>query len=153
MPKSLTYTPADAALRFSLYHFIVANGRIPKLREFASTLNRPEKLIRTGLQRLALLHIIVLQPDSTEILRAAPFWAVPTNFPVRSEDRSWWASCIWDALAIPVMLRRNVVITSSCACCDSAMELRVRDGRLARAPSIMHFAVPAAHWYEDIVFT
>ena len=62
-------------------------------------------------------------------------------------------SCIWDALAIPAMLRRDALITTACACCDSAMELTARRGRLQRAYGLIHFAVPASRWYENIVFT
>jgi hypothetical protein len=153
MRKNLTYTATDASLRLALYRFIVARGHVPNIRELAAALSRPEKIIRAGIQRLAQLHIIVLQPQSSEILRAAPFWAVPTTFHVRSGKRSWWASCIWDALAIPVMLRRDAVITTACACCDSAMQLTVRNGRLPSAKGVIHFAVPASRWYENIVFT
>src|SRR6266852_3223114 len=133
MRKNLNYTPTDATLRLALYRFIVARGHVPKIRELAAALSRPEKIIRAGIRRLAQLHIIVLQPHSSEILRAAPFWAVPTAFHVQSGKRAWWASCIWDALAIPAMLRRDAHITSACACCDSAMGLTVREGRLLPA--------------------
>ena len=109
--------------------------------------------VRTALQRLARLHILVLQERTSEILRAAPFWAVPTAFHVQSGKHVWWASCIWDALAIPAMLRRDARITTACACCDSAMELTVRRGLLQPAYGIIHFAVPASRWYENIVFT
>jgi hypothetical protein len=153
MSKSLTYTESDATLRHALYRFTVTRGHVPKLSELAAALARPEKIIRAGIRRLAQLHILVLQPRSPEILRAAPFWAVPTAFHVQSGKRAWWASCIWDALAIPAMLRRDALITTACACCDSAMELTVRNGHLLRAPGVIHFAVPASRWYENIVFT
>lgn len=148
-----TYTSTDAALRFSLYRFIVTRGHIPKIRELAGALRHPERMIRSGVRRLAQLHILVLQPRTDEILRAAPFWAVPTAFHVRAGKRAWHASCIWDALAIPAMLRRDAVITTACPCCDFPLEVRVRNGRLARASGVIHFAVPASRWYQDVVFT
>ncbi len=153
MAKKLTYSDSDAVFRHAVYQFIVTRGHVPKIRELASALSHPEKIIRAGIRRLAQLHIIVLQPHSSEILRAAPFWAVPTAFHVQSGKRAWWASCIWDALAIPAMLRRDAHITSACACCDSAMGLTVREGRLLPAKGVIHFAVPASRWYENIVFT
>src|ERR1700731_1914763 len=119
MTKILTYTAADAALRLALYRFIVTRGHVPKL---AAALSRPQEKIRAGVGRLAQLHILVLQTQSSEILRAAPFWAVPTAFRVQSGKRAWWASCIWDGLAIPAMLRRDARITTACPCCDSPME-------------------------------
>ena len=109
--------------------------------------------MRSALQRLADLHILVLQQNTSEVLRAAPFWAVPTAFHVQSAKRSWWASCVWDALAIPLMLRRDARVTTACACCDSAMELIVHKGGLLGTKGVIHFAVPASRWYENIVFT
>lgn len=153
MSKALTCTASDAAFRHALYRFIVARGHVPKLRELAAVLSRPEKIVRAGIRRLAQLHIVVLQPQSAEILRAAPFWAVPTAFRVRSGQHAWWASCIWDALAIPAMLRRDARIATACPCCDSPMELTIRNGRLLRAQGIIHFAVPASRWYQNVVFT
>jgi alkylmercury lyase-like protein len=153
MAKAVSYNEADAAFRHAIYHFIVTRGHIPKLRELATTLSRPQKAVRASLYRLAQLHILVLQPQTSEILRAAPFWAVPTAFQVQSGKHSWWASCIWDALAIPAMLRRDARVTTACACCDSAMQLTVRKGHLLGARGVIHFAVPAVRWYEDIVFT
>ena len=153
MPRNLAYTSADATLRHSVYHFIVTRGHIPKIRELAAALRRPEEMIRSGVRRLAQLHVVVFQPQTREILRAAPFWAVPTAFHVRAGKHAWWASCIWDALAIPAMLRRDAVITTACPCCDFPMEVRVQSGRLVRAAGVIHFAVPASRWYENIVFT
>jgi hypothetical protein len=153
MAKALIYNKADGTFRHAIYQFIVTRGHIPKLRELAAALSRPKKTIRDGLRRLAQLHILVLQPQTSEILRAAPFWAVPTAFHVQSGKHAWWASCIWDALAIPAMLRCDARITTACACCDSAMQLTVRKGRLLNANGVIHFAVPAGRWYENIVFT
>lgn len=153
MAKGLLYNKADATFRHAIYQFVATLGHIPKLRELAAALSRPKRTIRAGVPRLAQLHIVVLQPQSSEILRAAPFWAVPTAFQVQSGKHSWWASCIWDALAIPAMLRSDARITTACACCDSAMQLTVREGRLLNANGVIHFAVPASRWYENIVFT
>ena len=153
MAKGLLYNKADATFRHAIYQFVATLGHIPKLRELAAALSRPKRTIRAGVRRLAQLHIVVLQPQSSEILRAAPFWAVPTAFRVQCGKRAWWASCIWDALAIPAMLQRDARISTACPCCDSPMELSVRNGGLLEAPGVIHFAVPASRCYENVVFT
>jgi hypothetical protein len=153
MSKHLTYNNADATLRLALYRFIVNRGYVPTISELRAALSRPEKIVRAGIQRLAQLQVIVREPRSSEILRAAPFWAVPTTFHVESGKHWWWGSCIWDALGIPVMLGRDAVISTACACCDFAMQLTFRNGRLLPSKGIIHFAVPASRWYENIVFT
>jgi hypothetical protein len=150
MSKQLAF---DASLGLALYRFIVRNGHIPEVHELAKALSRSQNSIRAALRRLANAHVLVLQEDSSEILRAAPFWAAPTPFPVRSGKHSWWGSCIWDALGIPALLHRDAQITTACACCDSLMTLNVKNGRVLPAPGIIHFAVPARRWYEDLIFT
>jgi DNA-binding transcriptional MocR family regulator len=153
MARTLAYTEADSAFRHALYQFIVTRGHIPKIRELAAELALSRTTVRSGLQRLAELHVLVLQQHTSEILRAAPFWAVPTAFHVQSGRHAWWASCIWDALGIPAMLGQKAMITTGCGCCDSAMALSARKGRLLRAKGVIHFAVPASRWYENVVFT
>jgi hypothetical protein len=91
--------------------------------------------------------------ETGELWRVAPFSAVPTAFPVRSGKRAWYGNCIWDALGIPAMLHQNARIDASCACCNYEMVLRVEEGRLLAPKGIIHIAVPARRWYEDIVFT
>jgi Alkylmercury lyase len=83
---------------------------------------------------------------------ANPFSAVPTPFLVRVGDRSWYGNCIWDATGIPAMRGQDASIEASCGCCGTAMHLAVSDGSLGEAPGIAHFAIPAAHWWDDIVF-
>ena len=51
------------------------------------------------------------------------------------------------------MLHQNAQIDTSCGCCNYEMVLRVEEGLLLAPKGIIHFAVPARHWYQDIVFT
>jgi hypothetical protein len=153
MAKTTGMTKADSSLRLVIYRFAIRKGHLPLVRELARTLSQSEDSVRAGFRRLAKAHVLVLHESSPEILRAAPFWGVPTAFRVQSGSRSWWASCIWDALGIPAMLHRDAQISTACGCCDSALMLSVRGGRLAKAQGVIHIAVPASRWYENIVFT
>jgi len=94
----------------------------------------------------------VLQ-ENGELWRAAPFSAVPTAFPVKVGNRSYYGNCIWDALGIPAMLGQNARIDASCGCCNLQMLLKVENGRLLGSKGLIHIAVPARDWYKDIVFT
>ena len=91
--------------------------------------------------------------ENGELWRAAPFSAVPTAFPVSIGKRSWFANCIWDALGIPAMLRKDARIAAACGCCNLEMPIQVKGGRLVAAKGIIHIAVPAREWYKDVVFT
>jgi hypothetical protein len=125
--------------------------------ETAAALSSPARKtkvseVRAALERLAQTHAFVLQ-DTGELWRAAPFSAVPTAFPVRTGKRAWYGNCIWDALGIPAMLHQNARIDTSCGCCNHKIVLHVEEGRLLGPKGVIHFAVPARQWYQDIVFT
>ena len=143
----------DGRVRLRIYGDIVSSGHVPTAEEVAMRMKRPVADIRASFERLEASHAIVLEKESRDILRAAPFCASPTSFQVEAGRRSWWASCIWDALGVPALLGRNARILTSCGCCGEAMTLSVRDGKLGRARGVIHFGVPARQWYDDLVFT
>jgi hypothetical protein len=142
----------DVHLRQTIYRHFIREGRAPTVAEMAAALSSPVRTTRAALKRLAQTHAFVLQ-ETGELWRAAPFSAVPTAFPVRSGKRAWYGNCIWDALGIPAMLHQNARIDASCGCCNYEMTLHVEEGRLLGPKGIVHIAVPARHWYDDIVFT
>ncbi len=142
----------DKEVRRYVYDHTMREGSPPTAAEAASALSTTSDAVGASFQRLADGHILVLQQGTGEILMANPFSAVPTPFLVRGEGGSWYGNCIWDAMGIPAMLKQDVTIDASCGCCGTAMQLRVFDGSLEEAPGIAHFAIPAAHWWDDIVF-
>lgn len=142
----------DAILRQFIYRHIIRTGAAPKVSEMASALSCSVPKVKVGLKQLSQTHAFVLQ-ENGELWRVAPFSAVPTAFPVQIGKRRWWANCIWDALGIPAMLGKDARIDASCGCCNYEMVLNVVDGKLTTAKGLIHIAVPALHWYDDIVFT
>ncbi len=142
----------DTEVRRYVYDHIMNEGLPPTTAEAASALSRTPDDVGASFHRLADGHILVLQKGTGEILMANPFSAVPTPFLVRAGDRSWYGNCIWDAMGIPAMLRQDATIEASCGCFGTAMRLTVIDGSLEDAPGIAHFAIPAAHCWDDIVF-
>jgi Alkylmercury lyase len=129
----------------------MATASVPTADQLAAQLGLPLTEIRDSLERLAVGHALVLQPSSREILMANPFSAVPTPFAVRAAGRLYFGNCIWDALGVPAMLKADGQIATSCGCCGEAMTLEVVDQRLKPASGVVHFAIPAKRWWEDIV--
>jgi Alkylmercury lyase len=136
-----------------VYRTIVGGGQFPTLAEIASGLRRRVGEVKASLRRLSRSHAFMLQEGSGELWRAAPFSAVPTSFPVRAGKRSWWGTCIWDALGILAALHRDGQVLASCGCCNLSMQLRVKGGKLQASAGVIHIAVPARHWYDDVAFT
>jgi hypothetical protein len=98
-------------------------------------------------------HAIVLDAAAAEIRMAHPFSPVPTPFRVRAAGGDWFANCAWDAFGICAALDADGEIATSCPDCGDPIRCAVRD----RAPDdqtlLFHGLVPAAAWWDDIVFT
>jgi hypothetical protein len=142
----------DNDVRLAVYARFIKDRRAPTRAEIASHLSCSEAEIRDSFQRLADAHVLVLQPGSREILMANPLSAVPTPFPVESSRGEFWGNCIWDALGIIAMLGGSGRVKTSCGCCGEAMMVEVRENLLLAVGGVVHFAIPAAHWWDDIVF-
>jgi hypothetical protein len=106
-------------------------------------------------RRLQDAHILVLQEGRAEILMAPPFSAVPTPFVVDVGERSWWGNCIWAAMGVAAMVRRDAAITTGCGDCNDAIVVRIEGGeaRLDAGEAIIHFSIPARRWWDNIKFT
>lgn len=143
---------SDRNVRRFVYDVTLRRGYPPTVAETATGLSAAQGDVRASFQRLAAGRVLVLQPGSGEILMANPFSAVPTPFLVELDDYSCYGNCIYDALGIPAMLHKDARIKTSCGDCGLAMEVRIVKGSLRAVEGIIHFAIPALHWWDDIVF-
>jgi hypothetical protein len=143
----------DGEIRRFVYDAAIASGLPPTAQQAADALGVERDQVRASFERLAESHQLVLQRETREILMAMPFSAVATPFTVRVGAVSYHANCAWDALGIPVMLKQDAQLATTCGCCTSAMELQVRAGKLEPTTAIVHFAVPAREFWDNIVFT
>jgi len=144
----------DRSLRQYIYGVTMRRGYPPTLAEITDHFHGTLEVVQAALVRLAAGRVVVLQRDTGEILMANPFSAVPTPFVVELADFSCYGNCIWDALGIPAMLGQDARIKTACSDCGTAMEVKVVAGVVQAVPDgLVHFAVPALHWWDDIVFT
>jgi hypothetical protein len=143
----------DTEVRLRLFDDFVRTERAPSVARLAELLETPAPEIRASLESLAVGKAIVLQPENREILMANPLCAVPTPFLVRAGGQSYFGSCVWDALGIIAMLGRDATLETSCQCCGEALTIDIHDSRPVHEPGIIHFAIPAKRWWENIVYT
>ena len=142
----------DTRVRLLIYREFVQNGRAPSSNRIAELAEMPVEEIRAAMERLVAGRVIVLQPESREIMIAAPLSNVPTPYLVRAKQ-SFFGACVWDALGIIAMLKTDATLDTPCPCCGEAMAIEVRDGDLLPMRGIVHFGVPAKKWWENLVFT
>ena len=141
----------DAALRHQIYRHFADTGNAPTLATLAQWAGGDEEA-QQALRRLHEAHAVVLDQSGT-IRMALPFSAVPTEHKVVAGERSWFANCAWDCLAIPVALDIDVAIEAEWLDTGEPVDLAISDGRLSHTDGFIHFAVPARHWWDDIVET
>lgn len=146
-------TATDDAVRVHVYERFVAAGRPPAVAETAAALGLDEAEAASAYRRLDEAHVIVLAPGTTDIWMAAPLSAVPTPFSVETERGSFYGNCIWDGLGTIAMLGRSGRVETSCPDCREPLAFDVRDGELEPVDAVVHYAVPAARWWEDIGFS
>ena len=135
-------------MRNRTYRSFVDLGRAPVAAELGD-----EDEVRAGWRQLHEAHALVLNPATAEIRMANPFSAVPTAYRVLAGGRWWYANCAWDAFGILSALKTDGRIESSCPDCGEPYSFEVTGQKTDRPDLLFHCLVPAAHWWDDIVFT
>ena len=143
----------DLELRNVTYRLFVERGRAPTAHEVGRAAGLVVPDVLAGWRRLHEAHALVLDGGMTEIRMANPFSAVPTAYRVRAGGRWWYANCAWDAFGVCAALRVDGQIETSCPDCGESMVVAVRDKEPGRRELLFHCLVPAARWWDDIVFT
>jgi hypothetical protein len=139
---------SDLELRRRTYAFLVEHGRAPA----AADLGDPADVV-AGWRRLHAEHAVVLNAATDELRMLNPFSVVPTAYRVQAGGRWWYGNCAWDALGICAALHSDGRIETSCPDCGAPLAVDVRDQELDDESLHFHVLVPAAHWWDDIVFT
>ena len=144
----------ETAVKLRLYQTIAETTRVPDAAELAGELGSNVALVEEAFRSLSGRRLLVLEPGTSSRVRMAPpFSAVETPFLVRVEEKGYYANCVWDALGIPAALHRDARVLASDAHTDEPLDLEVRGGKPVARPCAIHFAVPAAQWWDDIIYT
>jgi Alkylmercury lyase len=143
----------ELRVRASTYRLFVDLGRAPTVDEVADDclLGADEAL--ASWRALHDEHAIVLNPATAELRMANPFSAVPTAYRVLARERWWYANCAWDAFGICAALQVDGRIETSCPDCCGPLAVTVEGRRPDDQSLLFHCLVPAASWWDDIVFT
>jgi len=149
-----TTTPEALAREVRLHVFRQAadTARVPQPPQIAEALQRPQAEIQEALKHLAAGKVLILAPNDGNIWAANPFCAVPSGFRVEARGKTYWGICIWDSLGIAAALQADAVIRAPCGDCGEDLRLEVRNGELIHSEGIVHFAIPAHHWWDNIGF-
>jgi hypothetical protein len=143
----------EVRVKLAIYGITARRGLPPRPDELASELGASADEIRAACEGLARRRLLVLDADGRGIRMAPPFSGIPTPHRVRVDGIDYFANCAWDALGIPAALHRPGQVRSSCARSHQPLRLEIGLRGPARSPWLFHCLVPAAQWWNDIVFT
>ena len=144
----------ETTVKLSIYRTIAATGKAPTSGEIAEGLGASARAVEDAFRALHGKRLLVPEPgDPSRIRMAPPFSGIETGFRVRIGRRAYDANCVWDALGIPAALHEDGVVEASDGETGEPMTLEVRGGAPVPRECAIHFAVPAARWWEDIVYT
>jgi hypothetical protein len=149
MPEDL-----ETTVKLAVYRITAESGVVPGSVEVAEAINIAENDVRGAFAQLQAKRLLVLEPGNPSHIRMAPpFSGIATAFPVEARGQRYFANCVWDAFGVAAALQADAVIPASDGFSGETLTLEVKNNRPVAQSYIAHFAVPAAHWWDDIVFT
>ena len=144
----------DTSVKLNIYETIAKTTKMPTSSDVATAIGSSVAEIEAAFQRLYEKRLLVLEPGSSSQIRMAPpFSGIETQHRVKIEDKVYFANCAWDAFGIAVALKQDADIESTCADCDEPLTFQIRAGKLLPQKCVVHFAVPAAQWWQNILYT
>jgi len=138
-------------LRYEIYRHVAETGEFPARSALVAMVG--DSGLADALLEDMEAHHLVLLDAAGEIHMALPFAATDTGHRVSSGNRTWRVNCAWDSLALPVALGLDAEIHANWLDTGRPVDLTVRDGQLSSTEGFVHFAVPAARWWDDIIET
>jgi len=144
---------ADPRVKLAVYHHFARTGARPSPEDVAQETGLRFAEILDAYARLRTQRVLLLESDGASIHMAPPFSGVPTQHVVECDGKSYFANCAWDSLGIPAALHRPAMVRSRCE--QSKAPFRLSIGASGPEPSdwLFHCQVPAAHWWDDLVYT
>jgi hypothetical protein len=143
----------DTQVKLAVYRHIAETTGTPTVEAVAAAVGASGEEVREAYRRLSAKRALVLEPDGVSIRMAMPFSGIATQHRVRVDGKEYFANCAWDALGVIAALQRPGAVLSRCEQTLEPIEFAVGENGPAPELCVIHFAVPAAHWWKDIVFT
>jgi DNA-binding transcriptional MocR family regulator len=143
----------DLEVKLAIYHHFAESTRRPSPHEIADRLQVEHSAVLDAYQRLRAQRVLVLEEDGASIRMAPPFSGVPTQHVAEVEGRRYFANCAWDVFGIIAALQKPGIAHSRCEQTREPLRLSLGPEGPEASDWRFHCLVPAAHWWDDIVFT
>jgi len=143
----------DLKVKLAVYRHFAATARRPSPGEIGERIGATAAEVLGAYGRLRAQRVLVLEEDGAAIRMAPPFSGVPTQHVAVVEGRRYFANCAWDVLGVFAALHQAGTVHSRCGQSGEPLLLSVGPDGPEPSDWLFHCAVPAARWWDDIVFT
>ena len=148
-------------VRHFVYNHFADTTHAPSVEDTAEHFNISNEEAGELYRKLHNRHAFFLEPETLTIRMANPFSGIPTDFKVHANSKTYYANCAWDMLGIPAALHGDAVIEAVCTESTDSVRLAIKNGNIAQdiaedggsSSLFVHFPLPFARWYDDLVFT
>ena len=149
-------------VRHFVYNHFADTTQAPSVKDTATHFNISNEEAGELYRELHNRHAFFLEPATMTIRMANPFSGIPTEFKVRSNNKTYSANCAWDMLGVPAALHSDAVIEAVCTESNDSVRLEIRNGKITQditakeggwSSLLVHFPLPFARWYDDLTFT
>jgi len=140
-------------VRSFVYNHFANTTQPPSMEETAQHFSISVEKASDYYKELHARHAFFLDPNTLTIRMAWPFSAVPTNFKVHANGKTYYANCAWDMLGIPVVLQSDALIETICTESNDAVQMEIKNGQVTNSDLLIHFPLSFSRWYDDLVFT
>jgi hypothetical protein len=153
----------DLDVKLAVYRHFAEEARRPSPEEVSVRAGVPASDVPAAYARLRAARVLVLEEDGVSIRMAPPFSGVPTQHVAVVGGKRYFANCAWDVFGIVAALtpratevgalRRPGAVESRCEQTLAPLRLEIGANGPEASSWLFHCAVPAAHWWDDIVLT
>jgi Alkylmercury lyase len=143
----------DTQTKLAIYRHFAETGRRPSLEVIAERVGNNVAEVRETYSGLRAQRVLALEPDGESIRMAPPFSGVPTQHVVVVDGTRYFANCAWDSFGIPAALHRPGRVQSRCEQSGEPLDLDIGLEGPPPCDWLFHCLVPAAKWWDNIVFT
>jgi hypothetical protein len=143
----------DVMLRTAVYRHFAATGRSPAIEAMSEAVGATSEQVADGYRRLYAKRMLVPGSDFISIRMAPPFSGIPTQHRATVDGTEYFANCAWDAFGVVAALGGTGTVVSRCEQTLDPLLLHLRPDGPRSSQWLFHSVVPAAKWWNDIVFT
>ena len=145
----------DLEVKLAIYRHFAETARRPSTEDVSARTGMQAADVPSAYARLRAQRVLVLEEDGVSIRMAPPFSGVPTQHVAVVEGRRYFANCAWDVFGIIAALGSRGLVESRCEQTLEPLRVAIGPDGPEAPPSgwLFHCAVPAAHWWDDIVLT